>query len=332
MTNAIPSRRRRCFCAAGLATILPVLAPEISRAEPWPTRTVRVVVPFAAAGAVDLLARYVSARLQKQLGQSFVVDNRPGAGGNVGTELVVQAPADGYTLLVSGLPTHVFNPYLYSKLPFDPMRDLNHVAMLASAPNLLVVNPQLPVESVDDLVKLARSQPGKISFASAGNGTSGHLAGEFLRGQAGVEVQHVPFRGQADALTAVIRGDVAFAFVAIPGTLQLVTDGRLRAIAVTSKERSSLVPDVLTVAQAGYPDFEVLAWYSLAAPARTPSDVIDVLRKNVVQLMSGPETGQWLRAQGLEANVRTGEAFMDYLRAETAKWGPIIRASGAVAN
>ena len=330
--TTLNASRRRLLCAASLASVFPTVGRVSAGASVWPVRTVRVVVPFAAAGAVDLLARYVSARMQKQLGQVFVVDNRPGAGGNVGTELVVQAPADGYTLLVSGLPTHVFNPFLYSKLPFDPLRDLTHVAMLASAPNLLVVNPQLKVGSVEDLVKLARSRPGKISFSSAGNGTSGHLAGELLRGQTGVEIQHVPYRGQADALTAVMRGDVAFAFVAIPGTLQLVTDGRLRAIAVTSKERSNLVPDVATVAQAGFPDFEVLAWYSLAAPARTPSDVIGVLEKNIVQLMAEPETREWLRAQGLESNVRTGEAFTNYLHSETAKWGPIIRASGAVAN
>jgi len=298
----------------------------------WPTRPVRVIVPFAPAGTVDMLARYVGNQMQKQTGQAFVIENRPGAGGNVGTEQAVQAPADGYTLLVSGLPTHIFNPFLYARLPFDPMRDLTHIAMLASAPNLLIVNPALDIKTVGELVERARAQPGKISFSSAGNGTSGHLAGELLRGQAGVAVQHVPYKGQSDAISAVVRGDVAFAFVTIPGTLALVNDGRLRAIAVTSKTRSKLVPDVPTVAQAGYPDFEVLAWYSMAAPARTPPQVIDTLAAAMTRILGTDESRDWLAAQGLEPNVLTKDAFLAYMRAETAKWGPIIRASGAVAN
>ncbi|NYE21982.1 Bug family tripartite tricarboxylate transporter substrate binding protein [Pigmentiphaga litoralis] len=298
----------------------------------WPTRPVRVIVPFAPAGTVDMLARYVGNQMQKQTGQAFVIENRPGAGGNVGTEQAVQAPADGYTLLVSGLPTHIFNPFLYARLPFDPMRDLTHIAMLASAPNLLIVNPALDIKTVGELVERARAQPGKISFSSAGNGTSGHLAGELLRGQAGVAVQHVPYKGQSDAISAVVRGDVAFAFVTIPGTLALVNDGRLRAIAVTSKTRSKLVPDVPTVAQAGYPDFEVLAWYSMAAPARTTPQVIDTLAATMTRILGTDESRDWLAAQGLEPNVLTKDAFLAYMRAETAKWGPIIRASGAVAN
>ena len=247
---------RSALCAL---LLIGVAGRASAQASDWPSRPVKIIVPFAAGGTVDTVSRYLAERLGALLGQPVIIDNRPGAGGNMGTEMVVRAPGDGYTLLMGGSPTHSVNPHLNKGLSYDPIADTTAIALIATAPNLLVVNPSLPVKTVEDLVALARGKPNQLSFSSAGNGTSGHLAGELFRRQAQVDIQHVPYKGQADAITGVIRGDVAFAFVTLAGTLQQVKAGRLRAIAITSKSRSVLAPDVPTVAQSGYPDFEVLA-------------------------------------------------------------------------
>jgi tripartite-type tricarboxylate transporter receptor subunit TctC len=298
----------------------------------WPARPVRVIVPFAPGGSVDILARFLSERLGSALGHTFIVENRPGAGGNIGTEMVVRAPADGYTLLISGSPTHVVNPHLYKNLQYNPIQDLAPIALIATAPNLLVVNPSLQVGSVDDLVKLARSKPGQISYSSAGNGTSGHLAGELLRSQARIDIQHVPYKGQADAITGVIRGDVAFAFVTIPGTLQQVKAGRLRAIAITSTARSGLAPEVPTVAQAGFPDFEVLGWYSVSAPRGIAPAIATRLTRELDKIMQESATQEKLQMLGAESRFLIDQAFVDFMVRDSAKWGKVIRESGATAN
>jgi len=291
----------------------------------WPSLTVRVVVPFATAGSVDLLSRFLGEKLGATLGQTFLIDNRPGAGGNIGTELVVRAGADGHTLLIAGSPTHVVNPYLYKNLSYDPIKDLSQVALIASAPNLLVVHPSLGLGTVEDLVKLARNKPGQISFSSAGNGTSGHLSAELLANQAKIEVMHVPYKGQADAISAVMRSDVAFAFVTIPGTLALVKEGRIKAIAVTSASRSALVPDLPTVMQSGYKDFEVLAWYCMSAPALVPKPIIEKLASEIEKILQQPATKEKLLSLGMEPNFKKGPDFMGFMAKESAKWGKVIK-------
>lgn len=323
--------RRQTLAVAAAATLSTSLS-AFSQTVQWPTKPIRVIVPFAPAGGVDLLSRFLADKLGAALGQTFLIDNRPGAGGNIGTEMVVRAGNDGYTLLVSGSPTHVVNPHLYKNLSYDPVKDLSQVALIASAPNLLVVNPGLGLNSVDDLVKLARSKPGQISFSSAGNGTSGHLAGELLRSQAKIELMHVPYKGQADAITAVIRGDVAFAFVTIPGVLALVKDGRIKAIAVTSATRSTLVPDLPTVTQAGYKDFEVLAWYCMSAPAGTPAPIVAKLASEIEKILQQPATNEKLTSLGLEPNFKKGQNFIDYMAKESAKWGKVVKDANIAAS
>lgn len=323
--------RRQTLAVAAVATLGTSLN-AFSQTGKWPSKPIRVIVPFAPAGAVDLLSRFLGEKLGAELGQTFLIDNRPGAGGNIGTEMVVRAGGDGYTLLIAGSPTHVINPYLYKNLSYNPVKDLSQVALIASAPNLLVVNPGLGLGSVEDLVKLARSKPGQISFSSAGNGTSGHLAGELLRSQARIDVMHVPYKGQADAITAVIRGEVAFAFVAIPGTLALVKDGRIKAIAVTSAARSALVPELPTVTQAGYRDFEVLAWYCMSAPAGVPAPIVAKLASEIDKLLQQPATKDKLMSLGMEPNFKKGQDFISYMAKESAKWGKVIKDANIVAS
>lgn len=320
---------RKAFIAA---LFIGFAGSALAQAAAWPSRPVKIIVPFAPGGTVDIVSRLLADRLGTLLGQPFIVDNKPGAGGNLGTEMVVRAPNDGYTLLISGAPTHSINPHLYKNLPYDPIADMASVALIGTAPNLLIVNPQLPVKSVEDLVALARSKPGTISFSSAGNGTSGHLAGELFRRQANVDIQHVPYKGQADAITAVIRGDVAFAFVTVAGTLQQVKAGRLRAIAITSKARSALAPDVPTVVQSGYADFDVLAWYSMSAPKGTSPEIVTRLTRELDRIMKEPATLERFTTLGAEPSFLSGQAFVDFMVRDSARWGKVIRDANVTTN
>lgn len=327
MTSSHNLTRRTAVAAVLAAGASGLLA----QPAPWPSRPVRLVVAFAPGGTVDLLTRFMAERLTPLLGQPVVVENRPGAGGNLATEAVMRSPADGYTFVVGGSPTHSVNPHLL-RLSYDPIADMSAVALLGTAPNLLVVNPSLPVNSVADLVALARSQPGKLSFSSAGNGTSGHLAGELFRKQAGVEMQHVPYKGQADALTGVIRGDVAFAFVTVAGTLQQVRAGRLRAIGITSRGRSPLAPELPTVAESGYPDFEVLAWYSVSGPKGVPAESVARLAQALERIMKEPATAERLQGLGADPTFLSGAAFVDFMTRDSARWGRVIRDAGIQPN
>jgi tripartite-type tricarboxylate transporter receptor subunit TctC len=312
---------RRTALAAALAL---VLAPSLGHAQSWPARPVKLVVAFAPGGTVDIVARHVADRLTALLGQPFVVENRPGAGGNLATESVLHAAADGYTFVVGGSPTHSVNQHLF-KLSYDPIADMTLVALLGTAPNLLVVNPDLPVASVADLAKLARSKPGQLSFSSAGNGTSGHLAGELFAKQAGVSVQHVPYKGQADALTGVMRGDVAFAFVTVAGTLQQVQAGRLKAVAITSRERSALAPEIPTATQSGLPDFELLAWYSIAGPKGLPPEVLARMTQALERVMKEPATAERFKLLGMEPTYLAGPPLVEYVKKDSARWGRVVR-------
>jgi tripartite-type tricarboxylate transporter receptor subunit TctC len=327
MTTSVLRLNRRAVLAA-----LAALAGGASAQAAWPSRPVKVIVPFAAGGTVDIVSRLLGDRLGALLGQPFVIENKPGAGSNLGTELAVRAPADGYTLLISGSPSIVVNPHLYKGLPYDPLTDLAHVALIATAPNLLVVNPALQVGTVPELVALAKAKPNTLSFSSAGNGTSGHLAGELFKRQAQIDVWHAPFKGQADAITGVIRGDVAFAFVTLAGTLQQVQAGRLRAIAISSKNRSALASEVPTVAQSGFPDFEALAWYSMAAPKATPPEIVARLVREVDKVMKEPAMLEKLTTLGAEPNFLAGPAFMDFMRNDSARWGKVIRDANVTTN
>jgi len=289
-------------------------------------------VPYAPGGTVDTIARFAGERLGAILGQPMVIENRAGAGGNIGAQAVTRAVADGYTLLVAGTPTHVLNPYLYKNLGFNPLKDLTSIALIGTSPNLLVVNPKLNITSVSDLVALAHKKPGSLAYSSSGRGTTGHLAGELLSRQARINIRHVPYKGQADAISGVIRGDVAFAFVTIPGTLAQVEIGRLKAIAITSAQRSDLAPKVPTVAESGFPEFEVLAWYNLSGPAGLPNSINARISEVLQQVMSEPFTKSRFAVLGVEPRLMTGKEYQSFLQTESAKWGTIIKDAGITRN
>lgn len=298
-------------------------------AQTYPAHPIRLVVPFPPGGTTDIIAREVGQQLTQSLGQSVVVDNRPGAAGNIGSELVAKSAPDGYTLLMCTVGTHAINPSLYAKLPFDPAADFAPVILVASVPNVLEVTPSLPVHSVADLIKLAKQKPGQINFASSGSGTSIHLSGELFKAMAGVDMTHVPYRGSAPALADLISGQVQVMFDNLPSSLPQIKAGKLRAIAVTSAQRAPALPDVPTIAESGLPGFEATAWFGVVAPAGTPPAVIARINRDLNQWLQTPEAREKLLAQGALAEGGSAEQFAAYIRAETEKWARVVKTSGA---
>jgi tripartite-type tricarboxylate transporter receptor subunit TctC len=298
-------------------------------AQSYPDRTIRLVVPFPAAGTTDILAREVAQRLTEVLGQTVVVDNRPGAAGNIGSDLVAKSAPDGYTLLMGTVGTHAINPSLYSKMPYDHVKDFVPVVLVAGVPNVLVVNPALPVNSVADLIKLAKDKPGRINFASSGSGTSIHLSGELFKTMAGVDMIHVPYKGSAAALTDLIGGQVQIMFDNLPSALPQIKAGRLRAIAVTSLKRASVLPDIPTINESGLPGFEASSWFGVLAPAGTPAPIVLRINAEVNQWLQSAAAREKLLSQGAEAAGGSPEQFANHIRAETEKWAKVVKASGA---
>ncbi|HTS21999.1 MAG TPA: tripartite tricarboxylate transporter substrate binding protein [Casimicrobiaceae bacterium] len=298
-------------------------------AQPYPNKPIRLVVPFPPAGTTDILAREVGQRLTEVLGQSVVIDNRPGAGGNIGSDLVAKSAPDGYTLLMATVGTHAINASLYSRMPYDHIRDFAPIVLVAGVPNVLEVTPSLPVHSVADLIKLAKEKPGQLNFASSGSGTSIHLSGELFKAMAGVDMTHVPYKGSAPALTDLMAGQVQLMFDNLPSSLQQIKAGRLRAIAVTSAQRAPALPDVPTIAESGLPGYEASAWFGLVAPAGTPPAVIARINAAVNDWLHTPQAAEKLLAQGAVADGGTPEQFAAHIRAETDKWAKVVKASGA---
>ncbi len=294
-------------------------------ADDWPSRPIQVIVPFGAGGAADIVARLVGDKLATALGQPVVIENRPGAGGNIGAAAVAHANPDGYTLLMSGSPTHSVGPYLYKNLNYDPMRDVPPVAMLAVAPNLLVVNSALPVHSVADLVALARAKPHSVTYSSAGVGTSGYLAAELLKASADLDISHVPYKSGPEAVTGVLSGNVTFMFFTIPSLLPQVEAGQLRALAIGSAERSPLVLDVPTIAEAGYPGFDVIAWYALFAPRGTPAPIVSRLSSEVQKILERSDVRAEMGKLGAEPHYLSPQGLTDYVAMESPKWGPLLK-------
>ncbi|MEO8835356.1 MAG: tripartite tricarboxylate transporter substrate binding protein [Caldimonas sp.] len=298
-------------------------------AQDFPSRPVRIVVPFAAGGGVDILTRVLAEHLAERLGQQVIVEDKPGAGGNLGVVTVAQAPADGYTLVMATTGTHTINPGLYRKLPFDPERDFRPITQIASVPNLLVVNPSLGVNSVAELIALARSKPGALSFASFGNGSSNHLSGEMLKSLTGIQATHVPYKSAPQAVGELIAGRTAFAFVNTPLALPQVRAGKLKALAVTGATRSAAVPEYPTMQEAGVPGFVVESWYGLMAPAGTPDAVIARLHKDTLAVLAMPEVRDFFAKQGADVVTTTPEQFTAIIKSERARWAEVIRKSGA---
>jgi tripartite-type tricarboxylate transporter receptor subunit TctC len=315
-----------------LLAYLLVLAPALAHAQSWPSKPIHVIVSSGAGGTADILARMVGERLSSALGQPIVIENKPGAGGHLGAQMVARAPADGYTLLMSGSPTHSVGPHLFKRLSYEPMRDVPPVAMVAVAPNLLVVDSALPVKSLADLVQLAREKPGQLTYSSAGNGTSGHLAAELLKSMARVDMRHVPYKSGPEAVTGVLTGDVNFIFFTVPALLPQVQAGKLRALAITSAARSALVPDVPTVAELGYPGFEALGWYALFAPRETPKPVVAKLSGEIEKTVRLPDVRDKMLQLGAEPRFMDPEQVTSFVSVESPRWGQLIRDSGVTAD
>ncbi|MEJ7929368.1 tripartite tricarboxylate transporter substrate binding protein [Ramlibacter sp. AN1015] len=319
------SRLSLLACALALP-----LAPGVAAAQDtFPSKPVRIVVPFAAGGGVDILTRVLAQHLSEAIKQPVTVDNRTGAGGNVGVELVAKAPPDGTTLVMATTGTHTINPGLYKSLPFDAEKDFVPITTVASVPNLLVVNPKLPATNVKELVALAKSQPGKLSYASFGNGTANHLSGAMFTSMAGIEAVHVPYKSAPQAVTDLIAGQTAFAFVNTPLALPHVRAGKLRALAVTGARRSAATPDYPTMSEAGVQGFVVESWYGLMAPAGTPSSTVERLHKEVLAVLAKPEVREFFAKQGADVVTTSPAEFAAQIKSEKARWADVIKAAGA---
>jgi tripartite-type tricarboxylate transporter receptor subunit TctC len=318
------SRLGLLLCAGATLAVAPVRAQDA-----YPSKALRIVVPFAAAGGVDILTRVLAQHLSEALKQPVTVDNRTGAGGNVGVEAVAKSPADGYTLVMATTGTHTINPGLYKSLPFDAEKDFVPITTVASVPNLLVVNPGVAATNVRELVALAKAQPGKLSYASFGNGTANHLSGAMFASMAGLEAVHVPYKAAPQAVTDLIAGQTAFAFVNTPLALPHVRAGKLRALAVTGGKRSAATPEFPTMNEAGVPGFVVESWYGLMAPAGTPAPVVARLHKEVLAVLAKPEVREFFARQGADVVTATPAEFAAQIRTEKARWSEVIKASGA---
>jgi tripartite-type tricarboxylate transporter receptor subunit TctC len=322
------SMKKWLACLAGLvlATSLPVQAQAPAGA--YPAKPVKVIVPYPPGGPTDIVARVVFQQVSETTGQPFIVENRAGAGGNIGAEAVARAPADGYTLLVA-TTAHAINMSLFKNLNYDVQKDFAPVTLLTQGPLVLVATPAFPAGSVRELIALAKAKPDKLNFASSGNGQSTHLSGELFNTMAGIKLAHVPYKGSAPALTDVIGGQVPLMFDTMLSAMPFVKAGKLKALAVTSAQRSPAAPELPTVAESGLPGYEVVAWNGLLAPAGTPKAVIDRLNEELGKAMAVPQVREKFSVQGFAASWDTPEQFGTFLRAEVAKWTRTVKASGA---
>jgi len=326
------SRRQLLAAAAALA-----FAPAGAFAQgAWPSKPVRIVVPFNAGGTTDILARAVAQELGKGLGQSFVVENKAGAGGNIGADLVAKAAPDGYTFLMGTVGTQSINKWLYAKMPFDPQKDFQPVTLVAGVPNVMVVNAEKAaarkIHTVQDFIRYAKANPGKLNMASSGNGTSIHLAGELFKTMTGVYMTHFPFTGSNPALLSLMAGDMDVMFDNLPSAMPHIRSGRLKALAVTSSSRSAALPDVPTVEEAGGPSlkgFEASSWFGLLAPAGTPMDIVNRVQQETAKALATPAMKERLQAQGAIPSGNTPAQFAQLIDRELKKWQPVVKASGA---
>jgi tripartite-type tricarboxylate transporter receptor subunit TctC len=297
-------------------------------AQTWPDKPIRILVGFAAGGPADITARLIGDRLSEAWGKPVIVENVTGAAGNLATDRVAKSAPDGYTLLAAASATIVTNPSLYQKLPFDPVKDLAPITQAAYTPNILAVHPDVPVRSVQELVAYARANPGKLSFGSAGIGTSQHLAGELFKTMAGLDIQHVPYRGIAAVMPDLIAGRLTMAFGNISAVLPFVRDGKLRPLAVTSARRYASVPDLPTMIETGFPGFDSTAWFGLMAPAGTPPDIIEKVHRESVRILALPDVRARFAALGIEVIGNTPAEFAAVIAAETPQWAKLIRDIG----
>jgi len=310
------------------AMALAALAGVPAQAESFPSKPIKLVVGFAPGGINDIVARVVGQKLGEALGQPVIVENKAGAGGTIGADSVAKAKPDGYTLLLGSVSNISMAPSQYKALPYDPLKDFAPVALLAAAPNILVVHPEFPVHSVKDLIALAKKKPGQISYASAGNGTSNHLTVELLKVLADIDLVHIPYKGDAVGITDVIGGQVPMMFPTLPVALPHIKSGKLRAVAVSSAKRTALAPEVPTVAESGgLADFQVSVWVGILAPANTPKDIVDRVSTELTRIVQAPEIKEKLASLGAEPDPRDSAQFAAYIKSETAKWSKVAAAA-----
>jgi len=310
-------------------TAFALLAVSVASAQSWPSKPIRWVVPFAPGGTTDILARTIGEKLTIALGKPVIVENNPGAGGGVGAVQTAKAAPDGYTIMGGTISTHAINASLYKALPYDPVKDVAPITLIARVPNLLVVNPDVPAKNVRELIALMKANPGKYSFASSGNGTSQHLSGELFKSMAGVDMQHIPYKGSPPALQDVVSGQVTMTFDNITTAWPLAKAGKLRALAVTTARRSPIAPDVPTLAEAGLAGYEIGSWQGVFAPAGTPADIVKRLNVEIVKILRSPETVAKLAGLGLDPVGSDPKTFADFIASENVKWAKVVKASGA---
>lgn len=329
----VPSRlkRRAALLVFALAAVLPAAAQAQSA---WPNKPVRIVVPFAPGGTTDILARAIAPELSRVFGQSFVVDNRAGAGGNLGADIVAKSAADGYTLLMGTVGTHGINKSLYSKLPYDPQKDFAPITLVAGVPNVMVMNAEnakaLGINTVPDFIRYARANPGKLNMASSGNGTSIHLSGELFKSRTGVFMTHIPYTGSSPALMGMLSGQVDVMYDNLPSALPHIRSGKLKAFAVTSVQRSAAMPELPTIEEAGpLKGFDASSWFGLLAPVGTPADVVVRLQQETAKALSSPAIKEKLLSQGAIPSGNTPQEFARFIDDEIRKWAPVVKNSGA---
>ena len=319
----LPSVLRFSLCAVLSCAAMGVCAA-------YPDRPLKLVVAYPPGGGTDIMARLIAPELSKRLGQPIAIDNRGGAGGNIGTEYAVRAPADGYTLLMGNVAPNAINVSIYKKLPYDPQKDLSPIALVAITPNILVLNNDVPVKSVAELVAYAKAHPGSLNFPSAGQGTSSHLAGELFNTMAQVKMMHIPYKGGGAAFSDLIAGQVQLFFATMPAAMPLVRSGKLRAIAVTSDQRASTLPELPTVAESGLPNFSATTWYGLYAPKGTPTDIVNRLNREIKDILGLAAIHEKMIQQGFEPQGHTPDEFSAFISKEIAKWAAVVKAAGVV--
>ena len=328
--GALRLSSRRTILAAGMAALLPFAA-HAADPKKYPERPVRVVVGFSAGGTTDVVARIMAKELTAELGQSFVIDNKPGAGSNIATEQVARAEADGYTLLFVAV-TSAINQTLYPKVRFDLVKDFAPVALGAKVPNVLVVNPNVPVNNVQELIAYAKANPDKVSYASSGSGTSIHMAGELFKLRTGLKTQHIPYKGSSPAVTDLMAGQVQFMFDNMPSSWPHVMNGKLKALAVTTTKRSPTAPDLPTMEESGIKPFDVSSWFGLIAPAGTPPEVVAKLNAAMNKAFDKPEVKEAYAKLGAVSEKNTPAQFGAFIKSEVASWAPVVKSSGATVD
>ena len=314
--------------AVVIVSVVIAAMPPLATAQAYPAKPIRWISPWPAGGANDIFSRAIGQRIGESLGQQVLVDNRPGAAGTIGSDIAAKAPADGYTLVMGSSPTHAIAPALYPALPYDPLRDFSAVTLVGSVPNVLVLHPSVPAKTVKEFIAVAKARPGKLNFASTGNGTSQHLSAELFKFMAGLDMVHIPYKGTAPALTELVAGQVDLAFENMPALIPHIQAGRLRALAVTTTKRSAVMPELPTIAEAALPGYDASVWFGVFAPVGTPRPVIDRLHGEILKALQTQDLKSRMIAMGTDVSGMGPDDFSAYVRKEIPKWANLVKAAG----